>query len=426
MWRNPMVTGLVLALVLAAVAAPLEAARAKQKAPASPAPVKDTDPDKAAIAQAVNQFTFDLYARLAAKEGNLFCSPQSISTALTMTWAGARTETAAEMAKVLRLPADRLARPASIHAANAKLLAGLSGTREKQGYELAVANALWGQRGCKWAPDFLSVLKTGYGAGLEEVDFAADTEGARKTINAWVEKQTRDKIKDLIPPGILDDLTRLVLTNAIYFKGDWAEPFKKDETKDEDFFAAGGAKAPAPMMHQKKHFNYFDGGDFQALEMPYKGEALSMVVLLPKAKDGLTALEKSLSAEKVAEWLAKLRSTEVQVALPKFKTTAQFELNKVLVAMGMPHAFDIPAGSADFSGMDGTKLLYISAVVHKAFVEVNEEGTEAAAATAVVMALRGMPAPPPEFRADHPFVYLIRDTRTGCILFIGRVANPKE
>jgi serpin B len=424
MGRNPWVTGLILALVLAAVAAPLEAARAKQKAPASSAPVKDTDPDKAAIAQAVNQFTFDLYARLAAGKGNLFCSPQSISTALMMTWAGARTETAAEMAKVLRLPADRLAMPESIHAANAKLLAGLSGTREKQGYELAVANALWGQRGCKWVPDFLSLLKTGYGAGLEEVDFAGDTEGARKIINAWVEKQTRDKIKDLIQQGVLNNMTRLVLTNAIYFKGDWAEQFKKDETKDEDFFPAGGAKASAPMMHQKKRFNYFDGGDFQVLEMPYKGNALSMVVLLPKAKDGLAALEKSLSSEKVSEWLAKLQNQEVRVAIPRFKTTAEFSLKDVLVAMGMPLAFS--EGKADFSGMNGAKDLFIGAVIHKAFVDVNEEGTEAAAATAVKIEVTAMPAPPVEFRADHPFLYLIRDTRTGCILFIGRVANPKE
>jgi len=254
------------------------------------------------------------------------------------------------------------------------------------------------------------------------VNFATDAEGARKTINAWVEKQTRDKIKDLIQPGVLDSLTRLVLTNAIYFKGDWASPFKKDGTKDGDFFAADGQKVAAPMMHQTGHFGYLDGGELQALEMPYKGDALSMVVLLPKAKDGLPALEKKLSATSAVVWIAGLRKQQVQVAMPRFTTTAEFMLKETLSAMGMTDAF---SDRADFSGMDGVKDLFISAVIHKAFVDVNEEGTEAAAATAVVMKSTGMPAPPVEFRADHPFVFLIRDTRSGCILFVGRMANPK-
>jgi len=411
--------GMVLVAAVAAIAAFAAAPTPAASRPAA----KEADPDVAAICGAVNAFAFDLYAQLAAEKGNLFYSPQSISAALTMTWAGARGETAAQMARTLRMPAERLAMPGAIHAANAKLLAGLAGTREKQGYELSVANALWGEKGYPWLPDFPAVLKTNYNAGLEEVSFAADAEGARKTINAWAEKQTRGKIKDLIPPGVLDSLTRLVLTNAIYFKGDWASPFKKDATKDADFFAAGGQKVAAPMMNRTGHFGYLDGGELQALEMPYKGDALSMVVLLPKAKDGLPALEKKLSAENAAAWIAKLQKRQVQVALPRFTTTAQFMLNKTLSAMGMADAFD--AGKADFSGMDGQKDLSISAVIHKAFVDVNEEGTEAAAATGVVMTLMAMPAPPVEFRADHPFVFLIRDTRSGCILFVGRVANPK-
>ena len=379
------------------------------------------DADKGAIGSAVNDFAFDLYAKLSAQKGNLFYSPQSVSTALTMTWAGARGGTADQMAKVLHLPAEK---PESIHAANAKLLASLSGSREKQGFELSVANALWGQKGYPWVADFLGLLKANYGAGLNEVDFVKDTEGARKTINLWVEQQTREKIKELIAEGVLDSATRLVLTNAIYFKGDWASQFKKDQTVDGDFFTEGDKKVSVPMMHQTGNFSYFDGGDFQVLELPYKGDALSMVILLPKAKDGLGAFEKTLSAEKVAGWVKGLRPWRpgVRVTLPKFQTTGQFKLNDTLSAMGMSLAF---SGDADFSGMNGRKDLYISAVIHKAFVDVNEEGTEAAGATAVVMREKAMPSPPVEFRADHPFVFLIRDVRSGCILFLGRLADPK-
>ena len=374
-----------------------------------------------AIGRSINQFAFDLYAQLAAKKGNLFYSPQSISTALTMTWAGARGETAAQMAKTLRLPANRLKRPEVIHGANARLLASLYGTREKQGYELSVANALWGQKGYAWLPDFLNLLRTNYGSGLAAVDFGVSTEIARKTINDWVEKETRQKIKDLIPPGVLDPMTRLVLTNAIYFKGDWVFVFKKSETKDGDFFAEGDKKVSVPLMHLTEHFGYLDGDGFQALEMPYKGGALSMVILLPNKKDGLAAFEKTLSAEKVAEWLAKFARQEVHVTVPKFTTTAQFMLADTLKSMGMTDAFD--GGKADFSGMDGKRDLFISHVIHKAFVDVNEEGTVAAAATAIIGTFGGGP---PSFRADHPFVFLIRDTRSGCILFVGRVENPKE
>jgi len=395
-------------------------------APAAPAPGGPPSSDVTIVSEAANRFAFNLYGQLKGGGGNLFFSPQSISTALAMTWAGARGETAAQMAKTLQLPADRVEKPESIHAAYAKLLTGLSGTREKQGYELSVANALWGQKGYAWLPDFLGVVKTNYGAGLEEVNFAGDTEGARQTINAWVEKETREKIKDLIPQGILTSLTRLVLTNAIYFKGDWANAFNKAHTRDEDFFAAAGRAVKVPMMRQTAQFGYCDGGDLQVIEMTYKGDALSMVVLLPKARDGLAAIEKTLSAETVAGYTAKLSRHNVQVEMPKFKVTGQFMLKEPLAAMGMRLAFDI-GGNADLSGMNGRQDLFIAAVVHKAFVDVNEEGTEAAAATGVVVGLRSArPEPIPVFRADHPFLFLIRDNKSGCILFMGRLANPKE
>ena len=376
--------------------------------------------DVAKVAEGCNRFAFDLYAHLLRQEGNLFFSPYSISTALAMTSAGARGETADQMAKTLCLPVSGEA----VHAAYAALQNDLNAAGAGGAFELVVANRLWGQKGYAFLPDFLKLLDTSYGAGLEPVDFAADTEGSRKTINAWIEKQTRDKIKELLKPGVLDAMTRLVLTNAIYFKGKWAEEFDKKATRDGDFYVTPEKKVAAPLMHQTKHFGYFDGGEMHALELAYQGDRLSMVVLLPKAKDGLAGLEASLSAEKLAEWVGKLHRREVRVALPRFKTTAEFSLGDTLVAMGMADAFD-PA-KADFSGMSGKKDLFISAVVHKAFVDVNEEGTEAAAATAVVARMTAVAEPPPEFRADHPFLFLIRDTKTGAILFLGRILDPTK
>ena len=415
--------GMAMVLVLASAA---WAVRPEGEAP----PPQDAAPaDQVQVAEGCNRFAFDLYARLKGAEGNLFLSPYSISTALAMTYAGARGETADQMAKVLCLPASGEA----VHGAYGALQKDLNAAGEGGAFELVVANRLWGQKGFAFLPDFLALLEARYGAGLEPLDFAGATEAARQTINAWIEKQTRDKIKDLIKPGILDAATRLVLTNAIYFKGKWAEEFDKKATQDEDFFLTPEKKVAAPLMHRTADFGYLESDDLQALELPYqvargdshgRGDRLAMVVLLPTAKDGLAALEASLSADKVAEWVSKLNRREVRVALPRFKTTAEFSLAQVLAAMGMQDAFD--ASRADFSGMTGAKDLFISAVVHKAFVDTNEEGTEAAAATAVVMTLSAMPEPPPVFRADHPFLFLIRDTKTGAILFLGRIADPTK
>jgi serpin B len=374
--------------------------------------------DVSAVVKGNNEFAFDLYARLRARDGNLFFSPNSISTALAMTSAGARGDTADEMAKALHftLPPDRL------HPAFAALLKALNAEGQKRGYQLSVANALWGQKGEGFKPDFLKLAKDDYGAGLKEVDFAHDTEAARKEINAWVERQTQDRIKDLLQPGVLDPLTRLVLTNAVYFKGDWSSPFKKDLTREEPFLTGGG-KVQAPLMHQSARFKYLDAGALQVLEMPYVGKDLSMVVLLPKKADGLAELEKSLTADKLAGWLGQAREEEVEVGLPKFQATSEFSLKDQLAALGMKKAF-VP-GAADFSGMNGRDDLYITAVVHKAFVDVNEQGTEAAAATGVVVGLRATPVRP-VFRADHPFVFLIRDTRNDSVLFLGRLVNPTK
>jgi serpin B len=381
-----------------------------------------------ALERANNAFALDLYARLRSGDGNRFLSPWSISAALAMTYAGARGPTAAEMARTLHfdLPSGQLHEAfrhqiTELHSRNTPR----AGSKEDPDVQLVTANALWVQANYRLLPDFLKLIEQNYGGGLHTVDFRGATEAARKTINAWVEEQTRNKIKELLKPGILDPTTRLVLTNAIYFKALWAAPFAAEQTRPDDFHVSMQDKVRVSMMNQTTSFGYADAGAAQVLELPYKGDTLSMVILLPKAVDGLAALESAMTLEALETLLKKLSPQRVQVSLPKFKLTGEFKLNQVLSELGMPLAFDLDL--ADFSGMTGTRDLCISAVVHKAFVEVDEKGTEAAAATAVVMALRAvMHAPrPPVFRADHPFVFLIRDVRTGAILFLGRLVRPE-
>jgi serpin B len=379
--------------------------------------------DKAAAAKGDNEFALDVYAQLRGEEGNLFFSPYSISTALAMTYAGARGQTADEMAKTLHFTLDQ----EHLHPAMGALIRELNDPGKPSGYQLSVANALWGQKGQPFRKDFLDLTRTDYGAGLHEVDFARATEAARKTINTWVEQQTRDKIKELLKPGILDPDTRLVLTNAIYFKGDWVYQFDKKRTHQADFHVTEKQTVQVPLMsmtNEKGEFKYLKGDDFQALELPYAGKHLAMVLFLPDKLDGLAEFEKGLTAAKLDGWIGQLKPTkEVFVALPKFKMTKEFSLKDMLTKMGMRQAFD--PDKADFSGIDGSRDLYISAVIHKAFVDVNEEGTEAAAATAVVIKPTAVRLTP-RFQADHPFLFLIRDNRSGSILFLGRVADPSK
>ncbi len=372
-----------------------------------------------ALVRGNNTFALSLYGELREQEGNLFFSPFSISAALAMTYGGARGNTAAQMEQVLHfeVTTERL------HQAFSQLTEQLNAQGKKGGYQLSVANALWGQQGVGFLKKFLDLTEKHYGAGLRQVDFAAATEAARKTINAWVEKETQGKIKDLIQPGVLNALTRLVLTNAIYFKGTWAEQFDKKATRDAPFTLATRQQVKVPMMHKTENFGYTEAEDFQALELAYAGDDLSMVIFLPREVDGLAALEKKLSLENLESWLGGLRRQTVQVSVPRFTMTSEFGLQDVLKSLGMTDAF---SGAADFSGMTGRRDLFISAVIHKAFVDVNEEGTEAAAATAVVMMTSAAPRPPVVFRADHPFIFLIRDNASGSILFIGRLVNPAE
>jgi len=384
-------------------------------------PGKSVDPaspaDAAAVSAGNTRFALDLYRQLRAAEGNLFFSPYSISTALAMTYAGARGTTQQQMAETLHFMPDGQ----MLHPAFSSLQSQLKQEQGKGQIELSVANALWVEKGFSLLKYFTDLTGRYYEASVNQVGFKNETERARLQINAWVEDITKNKIQELIKPGVLDSLTRLVLTNAIYFKGNWARRFKKDRTQEEQFWMAPGKAVMVPMMNQQDEFGYLEDAMLQALEMAYAGDTLSMVVLLPRKADGLHELEAALTAEALASRLDSIRKREVRVCLPKFTLTSQFELAKTLGAMGMPEAF---SGTADFSGMTGGKDLYISAVVHKAFVDVNEEGTEAAAATGVAMRLTAAPAPPPLFRADHPFIFLIRHKPSGSILFLGRVVNP--
>ena len=376
----------------------------------------------ATVAQGVNLFGVDLYTRLRSSEtGNLFFSPQSISTALAMTYAGARGETAEEMARTMRfsLPQDRLP------AASAELTRALRGGGTKS-YRLSIANRLWGQRGMSFLDAFVAVTRRDYGAELGLVDFATNAEGARGEINAWVVKETEQKIRDLIPAGVLGPDTRLVLANAIYFRGDWAHQFDKRATREEPFHVSGGTTVAVPLMFAKMTVGFADRTDvgLKVAELPYKGDDLSMLVLLPDAPDGLAGLEAKLTADTLQQWTTGLARRDVLVYLPRFSVESGFGLGSTLAAMGMPLAF---SDRADFSGMDGKRDLSLSAVLHKARVDVDEQGTEAAAATGVAVGVRAMrPEEPPTFRADHPFVFFIRHNPTGAILFLGRLANPKR
>jgi serpin B len=383
---------------------------------AAAGPVEKVSP---AVVKGNNEFAFDLYHHLAGKPGNLFLSPYSISTALAMTSAGARGKTAEQMEGVLHFPPQ-----AELHPALAALMNEINAPSAKRGYQLSTANALWGATGYPFRPEFLKLARDNYRAELTNLDFAGNAEGARHTINQWVEKETQGKITDLIAQGVLTPATRLVLTNAIYFKGMWAAPFKKNLTRDEPFRATGGGTPRVPLMNQTAAFGYAETDDLQALQLPYAGGELATLILLPK-KDDVAGLEKKLSSALVTSVASKLERQEVVVHLPRFKTTSEFELSAALSAMGMPLAF---SRQADFSGLtDSQEPLQLGLVIHKAFVDVNEEGTEAAAATAVGVRATAMvirPKPAPVFRADHPFVYLIRDVRNGSILFLGRLADP--
>ena len=381
-------------------------------------PGKDTGaaPEGLNAVDANNQFAFDLYSQFKeSKNENIFFSPYSIHVALTMTYEGARGQTEKEMQSVLHILNDADVRRAEF----AQLYNDLN---RKNKYDLSIANALWTQKDYPFLAEYLTTVEKYYGGKATNVDFVRETEKSRQTINTWVEEQTHNKIKNLIPQGILDIYTRLVITNAIYFKGTWVMQFNKEDTTNEDFTTSSGKIVEVPMMRltgDDAEFNYAETDEMQLLEIPYTGEDVSMLIILPK--ENLDHVEESISCEKLSEWLTMLEKQRVDIYIPKFTFETKYFLADILKKMGMPLAFD--SFRADFSGMNGTKKLFIHYVIHQAFVDVNEEGTEAAAATAVVLrdeSVRLIPI----FRADHPFIFIILQKDTGTILFLGRVSDP--
>ncbi len=368
-------------------------------------------------------FAFDLYRTLLEEQdANFFYSPYSISLALGMTHAGARRQTERQMAEVLHftLPQGWL-HPAfnGLDLELARRGEGAEG-RDEKGFRLNIVNAIWGQDGYGFLPEFLDTLAENYGAGLRILDFVSAPEESRVTINDWVGEQTEGRIEDLIPQGAIDSSTRLILTNAIYFNAAWDHPFEESMTADGPFYLLDGSEVVAPMMRQTESFGYAESDGYRAVELMYDGGELSMVILLPDA-GWFETFERSLDAEQVGEIVAAIERRQVALTMPRFEFDSDFGLGDSLAAMGMPDAF---TDAADFSGMTGDRGLFISDVIHQAFVAVDEAGTEAAAATAVVMVEMSMPEEPIPVTVDRPFIFLIRDIETGAILFVGRVVNP--
>jgi serpin B len=371
------------------------------------------------IVPSMNAFTTDTYKHLAGGDGNLIVSPFNIAAALSMALAGAQGRTADEIQSVLHVQSGP-----SYDASLGTLLADLSKAGNAGRNELLMANGLWVQKGFELRAAFEKTLADNYRAPLAPVDFIGNYAAARSQINGWTEEHTKGKIKNLFPAGTLDIQTRLVLTSAIYFYGKWQDPFVPTRTQPAPFTLSNGTATEAKFMNQTSHFEYAETPSAQILEMRYAGTGMAFDVLLPKTVGELPEVEKSLTPENLAGWLGQLSTRNVQVSLPKFRAEASFSLGKTLSMMGMPTAF---TGHADFSGMSSKDRLSISEVVHKSFVDVSEEGTEAAAATGIAVLAAAVRAPDKVvvFRADHPFIFLIRDTRTGVILFIGRLMDPR-
>jgi serpin B len=365
-----------------------------------------------------NNFAFDLYRRIRDTSGNLFFSPYSVSSALAMAYAGARGETEQQMADALHfsLPQDRL------HPAFNALDLTLA-SEGNENFRLNIANALWGQVGHYFRSDFLDLLAANYGVGMWLVNFIEDAEGARIKINDWVSKHTENKIENLLPEGAVDSLTRLVLTNAIYFRASWLVPFSESATEEGMFTLLDNSKVTVPMMSQEASFRYAEGEDYQAVELPYSDKETSMLIILPELEN-FGEFEVTLNAERVSEIVENLVPMRVNLKMPKFEFEKSLGLGQILREMGMSAAFD--PYRADFSGIDDNRDLYITDVLHKAFISVNENGTEAAAATAVIIGTTSLPPPPVEVLIDHPFIFMIRNNSTSAVLFLGRVLDPTD
>jgi serpin B len=389
---------------------------------------RDTSPQVAAggleaVVSGNTEFALDLYSRLAGEEGNVFFSPCSISVALAMTYAGARGETERQMAEALHFTLPQADLHPALNSLDLELTSRGEGAEGRGGepFRLHIVNALWGQTGYSLLPEFLDTLAVNYGAGMRLLDFASDPEACRAEINRWAANETEDRVEELVPPDIIDDATRVVLTNATYFDAAWESKFEEHWTYADPFTLLDGSEVTVDMMHQSHTFPYAAGEGYQAIELPYDGGELAMVILLP-ADGRFSEFEQTLDAAHLEAVIGALQPVGVKLAIPRFQYESAFRLDETLGALGMRDAF--VSGLADFSGMDGSPyFLYIQGVVHKALVRVDEEGTEAAAATAVVL---GVGVPPGEVKMtiDRPFIFLIRDRKTGAILFLGRVLDP--
>ena len=389
------------------------------------------DADLAALVRGNTAFAFDLYEALREDGNNLFYSPYSISLALAMTYAGARGDTETQMAGTLHfdLPQDNL--HSTFNALDVELASrGRDDqTSDTEGFKLRIANAVWGQHDYEFQEMFLDLLAENYGAGVRPANFREDPEKSRLTINDWIAEQTEDRIMDLIPKGVIDSLTRMVLTNAIYFNAAWAFTFEEQDTSEAPFYLLDGNEILVPMMRQTARFDYARGDGYQVVDLPYVGHELSMTILLPD-EGHFGEFEDSLDATLVERVLGDVQRKEVSLVMPKFEFESQFPLARTLEEMGMSNAFD--KLTADFSGMDGNSCaagdvpcLFVKAVIHKAFVSVDEQGTEAAASTAVVVVAESARPEPIRVAIDRPFIFLIRDSDTGAILFLGRVLDPR-
>lgn len=362
--------------------------------------------------------------------GNLLFSPFSISQALAMTYAGAEGETAAQIAQTMQFTLDPSTLPMAFQMLDKDLVSrGTSGADRSRGYpprSLQIANGLWGEQTFPFSPVFSNQLAEHYGAGLQPVDFLHDPAGARKKINNWIAKHTGNRIQNIVPEGVLTTDSRLVLANAVYFSGGWLFTFDENNTEDAEFTLLDGATTRVPFMQQQEHFSYAAGDGYQMVELPYAGSQFAFTVLLPDAGQFAT-IEQKLDSAALTTAIDQLESRDLILSLPKFEFDNSTSLATMLQALGMTDAFD--PNTADFSGMldaDTPELLSIGDVLHEAFISVDEEGTEATAATAVIMEA-GAVAPgdqPLDVRIDRPFIFLIRDTQTGTILFMGRMMNP--
>lgn len=419
------VTALAVVLILSALTGSIQQAAAgalQSDKPRIESPNISTA-DQELLIQGNSAFAFDLYQALRAKEGNLFYSPHSISLALAMTHVGARGESAEQMADTLRFLLDQENLHQAFNWLDAELAQrGEGGAGKDDGeFRLNVVNAIWGQKDYAFLSAFLDVLAENYGAGLRVLDFINETEPSRLAINRWVSEETEGRIQDLIPQGAISELTRLVLTNAIYFNAAWEHPFDEHVTSDAPFYLMDGSPVMVPRMSQMGLLGYARGPGYRAVDLPYDGGELSMVIILPDAGQ-FEAFESQMDARAVSSIIRTLRTTRIALTMPRFEFDSGFSLKDTLAAMGMPVAF---TEYADFSGMTGDRVLSISDVVHKAVVAVDEAGIEAAAATAVIVGVTFASIEPPvQVTIDRPFIFLIRDIETGAILFLGRVVNP--